>query len=350
MNKLTLFVLFIISVFSLSANAQVLLDENFNYPVGDTLGAHGWGFISSSVNPLTVASGNLTFSGYINSNIGQYVRVRNNGQDEYTTFTTVSSGSFYSSFLVSVDSSQANGGDYFVALLPSTSTTNYTARFYAKDTTGGMVFGITKGAFATNPVVYSTNTYTHGVTYLVVIKYTFNTGTTTDDSMKVYIFNSGVPASEPTTPTIGPVGGPATDPADLSRFAVRQGSASVAPTLWIDGIRICSSWNNIPTAITPIGTNVPSNYSLRQNYPNPFNPVTNIEFDIKNSSYVTLKVYDVMGREVTTLVNGNLKAGSFRASFMANNYSSGVYYYRFIAVDNLTGEKFINTKAMSLVK
>ena len=79
-----------------------------------------------------------------------YVRVHNNGQDAYTAFTPVTSGSFYTSFLVSVDSSQANGGDYFIGLLPSTSTTNYTARFYAKDTTAGMVFGITKGSVALN--------------------------------------------------------------------------------------------------------------------------------------------------------------------------------------------------------
>jgi hypothetical protein len=57
-----------------------------------------------------------------------------------------------------------------------------------------------------------------------------------------------------------------------------------------------------------------------------------------------------MGREVTTLVNNNLQAGTFRAPFSANNYSSGVYYYKLIAIDNATGDKFINTKAMMLIK
>ncbi len=349
MNKLTLFVLLIISVFTISANSQIILDENFGYPVGDTLGAHGWGFISSSVNPLTVASGNLTFSGYVNSNIGNYVRVRNNGQDEFTGFTAVTSGSIYFSFLINVDSSQASG-DYFAALLPSTSTTNYTSRLYLRDTLSGFNLGLTKGAIATNPVTWSTTLYNRNVTYLVIIKYTFLTGTTTDDEIRGYVFNTAPPSTEPGTASIGPVTGPATDAPDIGRFALRQGSATLAPTLWFDGLRVCSSWSNIPTAITPIGTSVPVNYSLKQNYPNPFNPVTNIDFDVKKASFVTLKVYDVTGREVTTLVNNNLQAGTFRASFSANNYSSGVYYYKFIAIDNATGEKFINTKAMMLVK
>ncbi len=89
---------------------------------------------------------------------------------------------------------------------------------------------------------------------------------------------------------------------------------------------------------------VPDKYSLSQNYPNPFNPETNIEYSIPKNSNVTLKVYDMLGREVATLVNKQQEAGSYVAVWNASNFSSGVYFYR------LTAGSFVQTKKMSLTK
>ena len=71
-----------------------------------------------------------------------------------------------------------------------------------------------------------------------------------------------------------------------------------------------------------------SQFSLEQNYPNPFNPSTNIKFSIPVKSIVSLKVYDVLGGEVETLVNGEKEAGSYNFKFNAKNVSSGIYFYK----------------------
>jgi len=104
------------------------------------------------------------------------------------------------------------------------------------------------------------------------------------------------------------------------------------------------------TGINQISTEVPSSYSLSQNYPNPFNPRTKIRFNIQKSEFrsqnseVTLKVYDVMGREVQTLVNEKLHPGTYETSFDGSYFSSGVYFYR------LQTENFSETKRMLLIK
>jgi hypothetical protein len=83
---------------------------------------------------------------------------------------------------------------------------------------------------------------------------------------------------------------------------------------------------------------------LFQNYPNPFNPVTNIQFDIPKESFVTLKVYDIRGKEVKTLANENRQAGSYYITFNASALASGVYFYK------LTAGDFTSTMKLVLVK
>ena len=78
----------------------------------------------------------------------------------------------------------------------------------------------------------------------------------------------------------------------------------------------------------PIYENVPKEYALKQNYPNPFNPVTNIQYDLPIDNFVTIKVYDLIGREVMSLVNEMKEAGSYMASFNGTDLPSGIYYYR----------------------
>ncbi len=87
-----------------------------------------------------------------------------------------------------------------------------------------------------------------------------------------------------------------------------------------------------------------STFILEQNYPNPFNPVTSISYQIPESGFVSLKVYDTEGKEVQTLVNGFKKPGNYRINFNASNLSSGIYFYR-ISCNN-----FIQTKKMVLLK
>ncbi|MCI0450325.1 MAG: T9SS type A sorting domain-containing protein [Chlorobi bacterium] len=97
-----------------------------------------------------------------------------------------------------------------------------------------------------------------------------------------------------------------------------------------------------------INTNLPGEFSISQNYPNPFNPITKIDYVLPKNSKVTLKIFDINGREITTLVNSEREAGNYSIIFEAANLSSGIYFYHFIA-DN--GEsKFTKTLKMILSK
>lgn len=99
------------------------------------------------------------------------------------------------------------------------------------------------------------------------------------------------------------------------------------------------------TSISNLQTGIPGEFGLAQNYPNPFNPETQIKFDIPSQSFVTLKIYDITGSEVATLVNGQVFApGFYSASFNAANLSSGIYYYR------LQAGNFVQSKKMMLIK
>ncbi len=97
---------------------------------------------------------------------------------------------------------------------------------------------------------------------------------------------------------------------------------------------------------------VPLTYGLFQNYPNPFNPSTTISFQLSAVSVVTLKVYDVLGREIATLVNGQRQPGAYTVRWDASSYPSGVYYYRLRADESTSGStrSFIETRKMILMK
>lgn len=99
-----------------------------------------------------------------------------------------------------------------------------------------------------------------------------------------------------------------------------------------------------PTAVTPIGTNIPDKFDLSQNYPNPFNPKTNIKFDIAKATNVKLIIYNALGQAVKTLVNEYKPAGSYVADFDASGLTSGTYFY------TLTTNEFTQTKKMVVVK
>ena len=97
------------------------------------------------------------------------------------------------------------------------------------------------------------------------------------------------------------------------------------------------------TAVKDV-TLLPSEFSLSQNYPNPFNPTTTISYDIPKKSFVSLKVYDVLGRVIKTLVHQEQSAGNYRVTFNADNLASGVYFYRLIAGN------FVRIRKMMLLK
>ncbi len=89
---------------------------------------------------------------------------------------------------------------------------------------------------------------------------------------------------------------------------------------------------------------IPTEYSLHQNYPNPFNPVTTIKFDLPNDGLITLEIFDILGRRISTLVEEYKTAGSYEQVFDASSLASGVYVYKLQAGD------FVSSKKMILLK
>ncbi|MCH7827526.1 MAG: T9SS type A sorting domain-containing protein [Bacteroidetes bacterium] len=89
---------------------------------------------------------------------------------------------------------------------------------------------------------------------------------------------------------------------------------------------------------------IPDNFSLSQNYPNPFNPSTRIRYTLSEVSFVTLKIYNILGKEVATLVNELKPSGTFEVTFNAHRLASGVYFY------SLHAGNFVKTKKLILLK
>ncbi len=106
-----------------------------------------------------------------------------------------------------------------------------------------------------------------------------------------------------------------------------------------------AKFNQTLVNVTEVNHRLQGGYSLSQNYPNPFNPVTNLEFRIDDLGYVSLKVYNVLGNEIRTLVNEIKLAGSYKVEFDATSLASGIYFYSLLINGNLT-----DTKRMILLK
>ncbi len=98
-----------------------------------------------------------------------------------------------------------------------------------------------------------------------------------------------------------------------------------------------------------VADNLPKDFELSQNYPNPFNPTTIINYQLPMNSHVNLKVYDVLGREVRTLVNANENSGTYEIRFDAAGLPSGVYFYRLEAIGE-NGKRFSSVKKLLLMK
>lgn len=420
-----------------SAGEGLLLNENFDYGGTDNPDllnlTSNWVRHSGTQGP-SYSSVSLTYAGYPSSGIGGAVNFTNgasgvNDGDINRTFDSVySTHNAYVSFMLNVSSALATA-DYFFHVGPKTIGTTFRGRVFVRANAPGWSFGLSK---STETRVDDNTILNFNQTYLVVLKYAFNTDALNDDLVTLYVYESGVPVTEPGSPllTIGPLGaGTAGDPANIGSIAIRQGTNT--PTGKIDGIRVTSTWDQIvPVELASFnasvsGTSVllnwvtssevnnsgfeverkssnsvwqkigfvqgngttteaisysfadnnlasgtysyrlkqidydgsfaysneimadvdmPVNFALQQNYPNPFNPSTSITFSIPEAQFVTLKVYNALGQEIKTLVNGVKDAGIHRINFDASALNSGIYFYK------IDAGTFSQVKKMTLIK
>ena len=226
---------------TLPAGATSLLTEDFAYTAGTALTANGWtahnsGGATPNTQTVVTPSPALTYSGYLSGG-GNAASLVTSGEDTNRTFATTSSGSVYAAFLVNASAAQT-AGDYFFHL--NQSTTIFYGRVYIKKDSASAKFAFGLGKSNETTPQYTGFNYDIGTTYLVVVKYTFNTGTTTDDTLNLYV-NPSLGGSEPSA-SLGPVNTTNADSTGLIAVGLRQGSAANAATVKVDGIRIATTW------------------------------------------------------------------------------------------------------------
>ena len=339
MKKIILFLCLIVS--STLFSQTLLLEENFDYTVGDLLTTHGWlQSGSTATNPLTVTAPGLTYPNYP-STVGNASTLTTSGQDDYTSFSSTTSGSVYLSFLLNVQTAKS-GGDYFIAISPSNGQTNYYCRTYIKSSGAGYLLGLTKSN--ETPVVYGTTVLSFNTTYLVVCKHSFVAGTTTDDIESIYVFASPtIPATEPSLPSIPEVGpytnGTKTDPTSLGYITLRQGSATTAAGLRIDGIRVSDSWFVLLTS-PPVATSATN--------------VVAISFDanwnaVSGASGYKLDVATDIGFTNILAAYNNLDVGNAVTKTVTGLTAGVTYYYR-VRAYNSASESGLNSNTKANVE
>lgn len=242
-NEMKKFYLILTLIITSAAVQGQLLTENFSYTAGQAITANGWTAHSAAgTNAILVTSPGLTYSGHPGSGVGNAVTMTTTGEDDNRTFASTNSGSLYFSFLVNLSAVQT-AGDYFIGVLQN--TTIFPVRIYARsDGAGGFVLGASKG---NSTAVYETTSRSLNTTYFVVAKYTFNTATTTDDVIDIWV-NPALGGTE-TPGTIPGITGTSTDATSISAVYLRQGTAASAATPQVDAILVGTTW----ASVTPSG-------------------------------------------------------------------------------------------------
>jgi hypothetical protein len=135
------------------------------------------------------------------------------------------------------------------------------------------------------------------------------------------------------------------DPADpkLPGYALYPAQGTLRNDMGAYGGSYATSWD-VTTSVKINSSALPEIYELYQNYPNPFNPSTTISFLLPSKSFVSLKIFDLLGREAATIVSEEMSVGSYSRQWNAANMSSGIYFYR------LQAGSFIETKKLILIK
>lgn len=320
-----------------TANAKTagpaLMTENFEY--AGLLSANGWSVHSGTSNAVSTTAG-LTYTGYSGSGIGNAAFIGNLGGEDvnYAIDMHNSNGTeIYSSFLLNItDTALSNTGDYFYHLGYQSSSTSFTAfcsRLFARINAGSVQFGISNTSTAT----YSANNFSKNTTYLAVIKYTINSAG--NDEIRLWIFSSALPVSEEAAGVPLVIHATTAGQDFINAIGLRQGSSTTSVAVVIDGITVNTSWPIGVTSVQEINSGLtPEKFILQQNYPNPFNPETTIEFSVPpftGEQAVTLRIYDILGREVAEVINGNYKSGKYDVRFDGSKLNSGVYFYRLSA-------------------
>lgn len=314
-----------------------LLVENFDYGASDnadiTVATSNWARHGGTQGPAYSAAG-LSYTGYASSGIGgslSFTRGSSgvNDGDVNRTFTEVNTtGIVYFSFLVQLDSARSTA-DYFFHIGQTSIGTTFRGRVFARTNDAGWSLGLSKSSETRTD---DNTVLSFGQTYLMVLKYSFNTTSTSDDEVTLYCYSSGVPASEPGTPlvTIGPLGsGTTSDPSNIGSVAIRQGTNT--PSGRIDGIRVGTNWASapLPVQLASFTASRLSASSAQLNW-RTISETNNFGFFVQRKSQSESAFLDIPG----SFIPGNGTTSLPQSyTYTDNGIGSGSYQYRLRQVD-----------------
>ena len=330
----------------------------------DTLGGEsffeGTAFVGDAfITKLNSSGSDLVYSTFIGgdtADVGTSIAVDKFGDAYITGWTSssnfpVTKGAYQTTY----GGGAAVFGDAFVTKLNSTGSALVYSTFiggnvedvgraiaidaggnaYITGWTSSPNFPVTKGAYqsalgsdtAINAYVTELNSTGAALLYSTFIggnNYESPSSILVDSGGNVYITGQTASSNYPITP---------------GAYQTAYGSDQQGSNAFITKLNISA-----PTLAASNKSNVPGKFELMQNYPNPFNPSTIINYSVPKASMITIKVYDILGREVTALVNEEKSAGNYSVQFSGSKLSSGIYFYQ------LKSDNFISTKKMLLIK
>jgi hypothetical protein len=310
------------------------LEEDFDF--SGNLSANGWSVSSGAgTNPISTTSG-LTYSDYPSSGIGNAALVDADGEDVYKTFSSQTSGNVYASFLINVNSS---GSVYFLYFSNSSGNTFRGRLFILNDDTGEFEIGLSQSSASEQGI--TDNNYTFNTTYLLILKYSFIDGTSNDE-VGLYVVESGVPNSEPSSLTLGPFIG--LDVSEIGALGLRQ--ASGYPTVIVDGIRISDAWSQapLPVELTSFSASITA-AGVKLNWRTE-TEVNNYGFEIERNRSEAMNQESKWQK--IGFVEGYGNSNSIKEyQYVDKNISAGNYSYRLKQIDNngaFTFSNMINVK------
>jgi|WetSurMetagenome_2_1015567.scaffolds.fasta_scaffold41625_1 photosystem II stability/assembly factor-like uncharacterized protein len=308
--------------------------------------------VSTNVGKLFFVNAN---TGWVSGDYGKILKTTNGGtnwaqQQSWTNLWLISPFfiNAYTGWIAGVDGKiikTTNGGNCWIPQISSTgndfranyflnANTGFTVGFYGtvvKTVTGGFRFPCPH-----SPVNGTTNvSLTPGLdweNYTGISNYTIQISA--NQNFSNFVDTANININSYTVPN-GKLQG-------LTSYYWRvRGNGSTGPTDWSD-VWSFTTMNSI--GINYISSVIPNDFKLYSNYPNPFNPATKIKFDLPKKAFTSLIVFDALGRTLETLVNTELKEGSYEFTWNASKYNSGVYFVRIVS------DKFVETRKMLLIK
>lgn len=328
MNKKTFFFL-IVMAFGVSTSFAQIFVENFNYPVGDSLTAHGWTRHSGTSGTILVGTPGLEFPNYIVTG-GNNALLYQNGEDINKTFDSLTAGSVYTSMLVKLTANIPAPGYFFHYGRNPFNTFDFRARTWVKADGLGYRIGLSPSGNA--DTVFTTAKFDIDSTYLIVVKYTVVDAAS--DSISMWVFKPGDNIATEVAPTVGPLSMAA---ADISPGSIAFRQFNADQRIVVDNVQVSNSWllNIVPVEFVSFSATAQNGKVdlAWQTASETNNKGFEVERSLDNKNFSVVGYVDGRGTTTQTSVY------NFSDKFDVN----GTVYYRLKQIDFDGTTEFSNT-------